>query len=352
MSDSMNHNDRRKFLGISGKVGLSTMVASAAGVNLGVVDLVQAQSKAVQPFRFAMISDSHLYSGPDHKFDRQLEDAIEQVNDMAVQPDFVIYGGDIAQNGTDDQLVKGKKILSKLKAKMVIIPGEHDWYVDLGKAWQGHYGGFNPASGQRAGEKDYWSFDHKGVHFIGMNSILVKDFWTAANLTPKQRMEYMEMLEGPWAGLWGVQAHQLEWLKKDVARLAPDTPVVVFTHSPLWDYYPRWNFQTADAPEIRQILSKFTNVMSFHGHVHQTLYNKIGNMSSIGAMSTSWPWPYPPVTLPFPQSQMYRADPSNEVDGMGTLFAQVESPKVATVQHMPMADSLTPFMKNGFKVGV
>jgi 3',5'-cyclic AMP phosphodiesterase CpdA len=183
-----------------------------------------------------------------------------------------------------------------------------------------------------------------------MNSILVKDFWTAAKLTPKQRMEYMEMLEGPWAGLWGVQAHQLEWLRKDVAKLAPDTPVVVFTHSPLWDYYPRWNFQTSDAPEIRKILSKFTNVMSFHGHVHQTLYNKIGNMSSVGAMSTSWPWPYPPVTLAYPQSQMYRADPADETDGMGSLYAQIESSKQATVQHMAMADSLTPFMKNGFKI--
>ncbi len=342
--------DRRKFLSITGKAGLSTMVASAAGVNLGVVDLVQAQSKSVQPFRFAMITDSHLYSGENHKFDAMLTDAIEQVNNMAVQPDFVIYGGDIAQNGTKDQLEKGKKLLSKLKAKMVIIPGEHDWYLDMGADWQRIYGANNPAAGQRKGERDYWSFDHKGVHFIGMNSILVKDFWTAAKLTPKQRMEYMEMLEGPWAGLWGVQDHQLEWLKKDVAKLSPDTPVVVFTHSPLWDYYPRWNFQTADAPQIRQILSKFTNVMSFHGHVHQTLYNKVGNMSSVGAMSTSWPWPYPPVTLDYPQSQMYRADPADESDGMGTLFAQIESPKSTKVQYQPFAESLTPWMKDGFKV--
>jgi len=104
-------------------------------------------------------------------------------------------------------------------------------------------------------------------------------------------MEAMEMLEGPIGGLWGIQSEQLEWLKKDVAKLSPDTPVVTFSHSPLWDYYPRWNFQTSDAPEIRKILSKFENVTSFHGHVHQTIYNKIGNMTSIGAMSTSWPWP-------------------------------------------------------------
>lgn len=337
MTTSTQHS-RRGFLGLTGKAGLSTLVASAAGINLGVVDLVQAQSKKVTPFRFAMISDSHLYSQADHKFDRHLEDAVAQINALAVQPDFVLYGGDIAQNGTEDQLVKGQKILANLKPKMMVIPGEHDWYLDMGAAWKGLFG------------KETWSFDHKGVHFIGLNSILVKDFWTSAGLTNKQRMEVMEMLESPIAGPWGIQAAQLEWLKKDVAKLSADTPVVVFTHSPLWDYYPRWNFQTSDSADIRQILGKFENVMSFHGHVHQTVFNKIGNMSSIGALSTSWPWPYPPVNLAYPQSQMYRADPGNEQDGMGTLYTAMNQSGKGLVHHQPFADSLTPFMKNGIKL--
>ncbi|MDZ4102148.1 MAG: metallophosphoesterase [Hydrogenophaga sp.] len=342
--NSDHNSSRRNFLGISGKAGLSTLVATAAGINLGVIDLVHAQAgKKVTPFRFAMISDSHLYSQANHKFDTQLQDAVDQVNSMDVLPDFVLYGGDVAQNGTEDQLAKGKKILAKLKPKYVIIPGEHDWYLDMGQAWRGLYGGNNP------GGKEYWSFDHKGVHFIGMNSILVRDFWTAAKLTPKERMERMEMLEGPWGGLWGVHEEQLEWLKKDVARLSADTPVVVFTHSPLWDYYPRWGFGTSDGADIRAILGKFENVMSFHGHVHQTIYNKVGNLSSVGAMSTSWPWPYPDVSLAFPESRMYRADPGDETDGMGTMFASLGNVKTAIVQHQPFADSLTPWMKNGFK---
>jgi len=337
-SNSQEHN-RRQFLGLTGKAGLSTIVASAAGINLGVFDLVHAQSGGqVQPFRFAHLTDSHLFSGEDHKFDRQLEDAIDQINSMAIKPDFVVYGGDIAQNGTEDQLVKGKKILSKLDAKLIVIPGEHDWYLDMGKVWTGLYG---------TNDKAYWSFNHKGVHFIGMNSILVQDFWTAKQLSPKERMTAMEMLEGPIGGKWGVGAEQLDWLKKDVANLPSNMPVVVFTHSPLWDYYPRWNFQTADAPHIREILGKFANVTSVHGHVHQTIYNKVGNMTSIGAMSTSWPWPYPPVTLKYPDSQQRRADPGNEVDGMGTLaldFKGGSASKIVTYQ--PFADSLTPFLKN------
>jgi 3',5'-cyclic AMP phosphodiesterase CpdA len=332
--------DRRRFLTFTGKAGLSTLVAQAIGVNLGMIDIVHAQNgnRKVIPFRFAMISDAHLYSIADHKFDKHLEDAVVMVNNLNPAPDFVLFGGDIAQNGTEDQLVKGKKILSKLKMPMRVIPGEHDWYLDMGTAWRGLYG------------DETWSFDHKGVHFIGMNSILVKDFWTPAGLTPKQRMEAMEMLEGPIGGPWGVHEKQLEWLRKDVAKVSADTPVVIFTHSPLWDYYPRWNFQTSDAPEIRKILSKFKNVMSFHGHVHQTVFNRIGNMSSVGALSTSWPWPYPPVKLPYPQSQMYRADPANEQDGMGSQYVDIVQGG-AIARFAPFEDALPPFLRNGIKLG-
>ena len=331
---------RRQFLGYTGAVGFSTLMAQAIGVDLALVSVAGAQTgkRVVQPFTFAIISDSHLYSMPDHKFDRALEDAVAQVNALSPLPDFVVYGGDIAQNGTEDQLVKGSKILAKLKMPMKVIPGEHDWYLDMGTAWRGLFG------------KETWSMDHKGVHLIGLNSILVKDFWTGAGMSPKERMGVMEMLESPIAGPWGIQSQQLEWLKKDVSGLGSETPVVVFTHSPLWDYYPRWNFQTSDAPEIRRTLSKFNHVMAFHGHVHQTVYNKIGNLSSIGSLSTSWPWPYPAVALPYPQTQMNRSDPSNETDGMGTQAIAIDTGFVGTVKHQAFADSLTPFMKNGYKV--
>lgn len=338
MSDLKNPS-RRRFFGIAGKAGLSTLAAQAVGINLGLVQVVSAQGgkRAVEPFRFAMITDSHLYDLPDHVFDQQLVDAVAQVNAMDPLPDFVLYGGDIAHAGKEAELLKGQKILSELKMPMKVIPGEHDWYLDMGKVWHGLFGA------------DNWSFDHKGVHFIGMNSILVDDFWTAAGMSDKERMEVFFKLASPIAGPWGVGEPALEWLKKDVASIEADTPVVIFTHSPLWDYYPRWNFQTRDAVEIRSILSKFENVMAFHGHVHQTVFNRIGNMSSVGSMSTSWPWPYPPVDLAFPESQMHRADPSIATDGQGTLSADLKDGYGVANWHA-FEDSLTPFLARGVKV--
>ncbi|MCF8015282.1 MAG: metallophosphoesterase, partial [Chromatiaceae bacterium] len=120
----LENKSRRDFLGFAGKAGLTTLVAQAVGINLGIVDIVRAQTglRGVEPFRFAIISDAHLYSMDNHKFDEQLIAAVAQVNAMTPKPDFVLFGGDVAQNGTEDQLVKGKKILSALEMPMKIIP--------------------------------------------------------------------------------------------------------------------------------------------------------------------------------------------------------------------------------------
>ena len=124
--------EKRQLLALTGMAGLTTLTAQAIGVNLGLVGVAAAQGAKVTPFRFAIISDPHLYSQADHVFDKQLEDAVSQVNAMPQQPDFVLITGDVAHHGEQDQMDKGKRILGKLKAPIRSIPGEHDWYLDMG----------------------------------------------------------------------------------------------------------------------------------------------------------------------------------------------------------------------------
>ena len=61
--------------------------------------------------------------------------------------------------------------------------GEHDWYLDLGENWKGLFGAPN------------YSFDHKGVHFVVLISVIEKDFWTARKMTPMQRMQTVAGLD-------------------------------------------------------------------------------------------------------------------------------------------------------------
>ena len=306
----MNKVSRRQFMGISTKAAAGTMFAGTfaptATSMFGMGGIAEAGMKKVSPFTFAVLTDAHLYDIDNHKFDDYLNEAVDNVNKLNPRPDFVLYGGDIGQSGKAAELDKGKGILDRLKMPYKVIPGEHDWYLDMGKAWRKRFGDTN------------WSFDHKGVHFIGMNSINVPDFWTARGLTPRERMGLFEELEcnNCGRGLWGVGDSALKWLAKDTKKLDPSTPVVIMTHSPLWDYYLRWNFQTYDGPEIRGILGKFENVIAIHGHVHQVVYNKVGNVSSAGLVSTSWPWPYPPTDFEYPERRMNRSDPGNFQDGL------------------------------------
>ncbi len=332
---------RRDLFKVSATAGMAAFTASALSPFTGLVSVAEAKSSKrskIQPFNFVVVGDAHLYEMPNHRFDKTFERSIQDILNMNPKPDFVLFIGDLAQFGKVKELEKGKKFLDKLERAGIpvkIIPGEHDWYLDMGKTWKQMFG------------KPFWSFDHKGVHFIGMNSILVEDYWTARNMTPWERMLAIAELECHICGLWGVGERQLEWLEKDVKNLSPDTPIVIFTHSPLWDYYPRWNFQTKDAPQIRQILSKFEKVIAIHGHVHQVVYNRTGNMVHIGNLATAWPWPYPPVELPYPKIRMFRADPGDIFDGVGFASTRIDEYFDGLMKFHTWADLIPDELKGG-----
>jgi len=110
---------------------------------------------------------------------------------------------------------------------------------------------------------------------------------------------------------------QRDWLKQDLAKIDKKTPIVVFSHSPLYKLYKPWNFWTDDAEQVQAILKPFDTVSVIHGHTHQLLTNKIGNIDFHGMLSTAWPWPYAPEGLPEYTVQMDRADPFNQFDGCG-----------------------------------
>ena len=258
------------------------------------------------PFRIAYISDAHLYERTlNQRFIRALVKAVDDVNALNPQPDFVLYGGDLAQLGTATQLELGRQILGNLKAPVKMMVGEHDWFLDLGAKWQ-----------ELFGEPTY-SFDWKGVHFIVLQSVYEKDFWTARGMTPAERMQTVAGLDNGIQSRFEVGDPQREWMKTDLAKVPATTPVVVFSHSPLYKYYRNWNFWTEDADEVQAILKPYDRVTVIHGHTHQMLQNQIGNISFYGMLSTAWPWPYAPEGLPTLTVQMNRADPFDQFDGCG-----------------------------------
>jgi len=311
---------RRDFLKGAGTV------AAVSTLPLSLVELAFADP--AQNFTFAYISDSHIQHVKGAKFvrnwDRGLIRAVAETNLLRPRPDFVMFGGDLAQLGTKEELDHGAEMLSKLTYDLKCVMGEHDYYLDLGEYWSKLFG------------DQHYSFDHKGVHFVVLNSILTDHEWTYNRWpTAEQRMLEMAGLDNPNGSPFMVGEKQRTWLAKDLEKVDKSTPVVVFSHSPLQKIYKGWNFWTEDADEVQAILKPFDKVNVIYGHVHQIQYNQIGNISFNSVMATAWPWPYPESYaqaeqhLPKLTVPMNRANPFFERDATGWQFIDVGTGRVA-----------------------
>ncbi len=308
--------NRREFLKRSAVVAAGTLPLSLVEVAFG--------KNNAQNFTFAYISDSHITHIKGKEFvrnwDRGLMRAVAETNLLDPKPDFVFYGGDIAQLGKPEEIDHGLEILSGLSGKTHYVMGEHDYYNDLGDYWQKQLGA------------DHYSFDHKGVHFIVLNSILTYEKWMYQKWDKgMDRMKQMARLDNPHGQPFMVGDAQRAWLKKDLAKIDKDTPIVVFSHSPLQKIYKGWNFWTEDAEQVQALLQDFNKVSVLYGHVHQIQYNQIGNISFNSAMATAWPWPYPKAYtqvasyMPKLTVEMNRADPFFERDATGWQFINMDT---------------------------
>ena len=94
-----------------------------------------------------------------------LPKAIDLVNNLPIHPDFIVFTGDLTQTTDDDKerrqrMAEFKKVAAKLKNKNVkFLAGEHDASLDNGQAFHEIFG------------KSYYTFTHKGVHFIALDNV-------------------------------------------------------------------------------------------------------------------------------------------------------------------------------------
>ncbi len=316
-----------KQSGINRREFLKRMGALTAASTLPVSLVELSFADSAKNFTFAYISDAHIQHISGTKFvynwDRGLIRAVAETNLLQPKPDFVVFGGDLAQLGTNEELDHGAEMLSKLNYKYYSVMGEHDYYLDLGEYWSKLFG------------PQHYSWDHKGIHFVTLNSIITYDKWTHERWpSAEQRMLEMAGLDNPNGSPFMVGKKQLKWLKNDLAKVNKDTPVVLFSHSPIQKIYKGWNFWTEDAEDVQILLKPFDDATVVYGHVHQIQYNQIDNISFYAVMATAWPWPYPETYaqaethLPKLTVPMNRADPFFERDATGWQMINMKSGRV------------------------
>jgi 3',5'-cyclic AMP phosphodiesterase CpdA len=243
-----------------------------------VADATAAEKAVGRPtLRFAQVSDSHIgFTGaPNPDVAGSFGHAIDQINNLGYTPDFVIHTGDLTHLSTPGQFDQVKQMLGGLKTPHVFtVPGEHDSVDDAGQKYRNAFGAGSVGDG-------WYSFDIAGVHVIALVNTL--------NLRK--------------LGHLGVD--QLEFVEKDVARLSSDTPIIVFSHIPLFAMYPDWGWGTDDAAQALSYLRRFASVTCLNGHVHQLFSKTEGNVTFYSGTTTAYPLPRPgdglapkPVTLP------------------------------------------------------
>lgn len=110
------NNSRRSFIKSAGALAIGTTLP------ISLIELAFADSS--QNFSFAYISDSHIQHIKDNRFvrnwDRGLIRAVAETNLLAPKPDFVMYGGDLAQLGSKAELNHGPKSCRRCMAMSVM----------------------------------------------------------------------------------------------------------------------------------------------------------------------------------------------------------------------------------------
>ena len=277
--------DRRQFLQLTALGGGAVFASSLAGC--------ASMPGATPPnddFYFVQLSDSHWgFNGPAVNPDARgtLPKAVAAVNALTQQPDFVVFTGDLTHT-TDNpverrkRMAEFKEIVASLKVRDVhFMPGEHDASLDNGKAF---IEGFGPT---------HYTFEHKGVHSIALDNVS----------DPAAR----------------IGDDQLAWLAADLAKQPKDARIVVFTHRPLFDLAPQWDWATRDGAKAVDLLMPFQNVTVFYGHIHQENHHMTGHIAHHSAKSLIFPLPAPmsqPARTPIPwdAAQPYRGLGFREVD--------------------------------------
>jgi plastocyanin len=313
--------DRRGFLKCMAWAGTGLVWTMSGGIPVSRAFAQGAGHTAGKgaDFTFVQISDSHIGfnkpANPD--VTATLQTAINKINAMPRKPDFLIHTGDLSQLSKPSEFDTLDQVLRGASPKQTyFVPGEHDVLTDNGEQYLQRYGKNTKGAG-------WYSFDHKGVHFVGLVNVV--------NLKA--------------GGLGSLGHEQLEWLEDDLKGRSASTPIVLFAHIPLWTIYPDWGWGTDDSEQALSYVKRFGSVTVLNGHIHQVMQKIEGKVSFHTAMSTAFPQPAP-GTAPSAGPMKVPADQLQRVLGITDVNYLVSGSSLAIIDS-PLDSSSSAMSGNG-----
>lgn len=275
-------------------LGLSLLILAACNTQSS-----KETIKEEAGFSFAFLTDIHLQ--PEKNAVAGFRQAIDTVNKL--NPDFVITGGDLVmdvlnqtQGRADSLYALYKEVSGEFDMPVYNAVGNHEVY-----GWHRDEEGIesSPDFGKKMYEKQmgerFYSFDHKGWHFIILDAIYRGD-------------------EGHYIGK--IDQEQLEWIKGDLDKTDKLTPIAITVHIPFITSRAQLSQGALAANseggvitnslEVLQMFREYNLKLVLQGHLHfnEDLY--VGNQVHFitgGAVSGQW-WSNKPGSIPEEGFQM------------------------------------------------
>ncbi len=254
---------------------------------------VGEKDKSSDQFTFAYLTDIHLQ--PELRAVEGFELAIDTINKL--NPDFVITGGDLVMDalgasfGRADSLYNlYKEVSGELKMPVYNTIGNHEvfgLYEESGvDTSHSEYG--KKMYEKRIGER-YYSFDHKGWHFMILDAIgITKD------------REYIGLIDD----------QQMEWIRSDLEKIDKSTPVALSVHIPFITVQTQLaegslaatpeNLIINNAKDVLLLFGGYNLKLVLQGHLHfleDICLNEQVHFITAGAVSGRW-WKNRPGSNP------------------------------------------------------
>ena len=268
MSDSLP-NRRGALQCLSAWTATAIVWTVSGGVPraLGATGPTEVPAADGEDLSFVQISDTHIGFKRDVNPDvvGSLRRATADIHALPRAPAFVVHTGDVSHLSKAEEFGTARDLLREIRVDRVhTVPGEHDT-IDDG------VGGYLKFFDHDGNGRAWYSFDQRGVHFIGLTNTLNFKAGTMASLGDEQ----------------------LAWLKADLVGRSASTPIVVLAHIPMWTIWEPWGWGTSDAAQAMALLRPFGSVTVLNGHIHQVLQKVEGSVSLHTAMSLAYPLPTP-----------------------------------------------------------
>lgn len=258
---------RRKFIGI-GSVVAAGFLASP---------FIIASRKNKRLIRFGMISDVH-YADREPVGNRYYRESLDKLNEFIEVMNnekvaFIVELGDFKdqdevpnQANTLKYLDEVEAVFQKFNGPTYHVLGNHDMDGITKTQFLEHVENTGIPK-----DKNYYSFNQKGVHFIVLDGNYASD----GQDYNKDNYRGVES--------W-IPETQVNWLREDLAK--NKLPAIVFIHQLLGDS-KGMKKSAQNAPEVREVLEKSGNVLCvFEGHVNSERHSQIKHIHYYSLIST------------------------------------------------------------------